>query len=262
MTQPFKFRYVNEIAGVFVLAAFVLLIVGIFLAGRAQGIFEPKFRLYIEFTTEDGSFGLQKGSDVRIRDAVAGTVASLIPSTNGILKATLVVKESFHPFVHVSSKAVVKKALIVTGDSYLDITSGNMNDPLLPDGSLIACIQDTQIIEQARHLIDDLRTNTIPVLKQFKVVLDELAPLVVQTKSTMREGEIVMRDNVPAVLMQAQDTLRSAQITLEALQRHWLLRKYVEPPDSSRMIPPSSISPWPGSGRLPEKQETGTGESE
>lgn len=249
MTQPFKFRYVNEIVGVFVLGAFVLLIAGIFLAGRAQGFFESKFRLAAEFTTEEGSFGLQKGADVRIRDAVAGTVAAIVPSSNGVLKATLVIKESFHPFVHVSSRAVVKKALIITGDAYVDITSGNMSDPLLPDGSLIACIRDTEIIEQARLLLDDLRTNTMPVLKQSKAVLDELAPLAVQTRHTMRAGENVLRDNVPAALRQAQDTLRSAQITLEALQRHWLLRKYVQPDDNSAIIPPDSIS-------LPESQAT------
>ena len=253
MTQPFKFRYVNEIVGVFVLGAFILLIVGIFLAGRAQGIFEQKFRLYTEFATEEGSFGLQKGSDVRIRDAVAGMVASIDPSSNGVLKATLVIKESFHPFVHTSSRALVKKALIVAGDSYIDIKSGNMGDPLMPDNSLIPCVKDTEIIEQARLLIDDLRTNTIPVLKQSKVVLDELAPLIVQTKRTMRQGENVLRDNVPAVLLQAQDTLRSAQITLEALQRTWLLRNYVEHSDNSPIISPSALD-------LPESRGTNTGE--
>jgi len=252
MSQPFKFRFVNEIVGVFVLGAMVLLVVGIFLAGRAQGFFESKFKLYAEFATEEGSFGLQKGSDVRIRDAVAGTIASITPSANGTLTATLVIKESFHPFVRVNSRATVKKALIITGDSYVDISSGSMSDPLMPAGSMIQCVKDTQIIEQATRLIDDLHTNTIPVLKQTKVVLDELAPLAVQAKNTLREGENVLRHNVPAVLLQAQDTLRSAQITLEALQRHWFLRSYVEPVDSSQIVSPAAIS-------LPESQVTNTG---
>lgn len=242
MTQPFKFRFVNEIAGIFVLSAIVLLAAAIFLAGRAQGFFESKFTLQAEFATEEGSFGLQKGSDIRIRDAVAGTVSSIVPSTNGILTATMVIKESFHPFVRTSSKAVVKKALIITGDAYVDILSGNMNDPVMPEGSMIKCVKDTQIIEQATRLIDDLHTNTIPILKQTKAVLDEVAPLAAQAKNTLREGENVLKHNVPSVLLQAQDTLRSAQTTLEALQRHWFLRKYVEPYDSSRILAPESIS--------------------
>lgn len=253
MNQPFKFRYVNEIAGVFVLGAIGLLIAVIFLAGRAQGFFEPKFTLYAEFTTEEGSFGLQKGSDVRIRDAVAGTVSSIVPAGSGALKATLVIKESFHPFVRLNSRAVVKKTLIVAGDSYIDISSGDLHSSLMPDNNPIQCIKDTQIIEQAEKLIDDLRTNTIPVLKQLKLVLDETAPLAVQARNTLRQGEVVLHDNVPGVLQQAQDTLRSAQITLEALQRHWLLRKYVEPSDSQSVIPPATI-------RLPERREPNPGE--
>jgi ABC-type transporter Mla subunit MlaD len=252
MSQPFKFRFVNEITGVFVLSAIALLIVTIFLAGRAQGFFESKFTLEAEFATEEGSFGLQKGSDIRIRDAVAGTVSSITPSTNGILTATMVIKESFHPFVRISSRAVVKKALIITGDAYVDILSGNMHDPIMPDGSMIKCVKDTQIIEQATRLIDDLHTNTIPLLKQTKVVLDEIAPLAAQAKSTLREGENVLKNNVPATLLQAQDTLRAAQVTLEALQRHWFLRKYVEPYDASQIVSPASIN-------LPDNEEPGTG---
>lgn len=255
MTQPFKFRFVNEIAGVFVLGAIIALIAGIFIAGRAQGFFESKFSLHAEFSTEAGSFGLQKGSDIRIRDAVAGTVASITPSSNGILTATMVIKESFHPFVRINSKAVVKKALIITGDSYVDISSGNMNEAIMPNGSMIQCVNDTQIIEQATRLIDDLHTNTIPLLKQTKVVLDEIAPLAAQAKSTLREGENVLRNNVPATLLQAQDTLRSAQVTLEALQRHWLLRKYVEPYNCNQVISPDSII-------LSNEQGLGTGEKQ
>lgn len=254
MSQPFKFRYVNEITGAFVLGALALLIAGIFLAGRAQGIFEPKFTLYTEFATEEGSFGVQKGADVRIRDYVAGTVAAIIPSSNGILTATLIIKESFHPFVRADSKALVKKALIITGDAYIDISSGNMRAPLMPDGSLIKCAKDTQIIEQATRLIEDLQTNTMPILRQLKVVLDETAPLAVQARVTLRQGETVLRENVPAVLTQAQDTLRAAQITLEALQRHWLLRNYVEPPDNTGPIAPATIN-------FPEKREPNPGES-
>jgi ABC-type transporter Mla subunit MlaD len=253
MNQPFKFRFVNEIVGVFVIGAIVLLIVGIFLAGRAQGFFESKFKLHIEFATEEGSFGLQKGSDVRIRDAVAGTVSSITPSSDGILTATLVIKESFHPFVRINSRAIVKRALIITGDAYIDISSGSMGDPIMPDGSKIKCIRDTQIIEQATRLIDDLHTNTIPILKQTKVVLDEIAPLAAQAKSSLREGENVLRNNLPSMLLQAQDTMRSAQVTLEAIQRHWLLRSYVEPADNSQIVSPASIV-------LPEKRESASGD--
>ena len=42
MAPPFKFRYVNEIAGFFVLVVVLLFAAGIVLAGRAQGWFEKE----------------------------------------------------------------------------------------------------------------------------------------------------------------------------------------------------------------------------
>ena len=60
--STFKFRFVNEIAGAFVLLAVAVLAAGIFLAGRAQGLFEPRFRLHTVFSAEEGTYGLTKGS--------------------------------------------------------------------------------------------------------------------------------------------------------------------------------------------------------
>lgn len=253
MSQPFKFRYVNEITGVFVLGAILLLIAAIFLAGRAQGIFEPKFTLHTEFTTTEGSFGLQKGAAVRIRGDTAGTVAAIKPSSDTTLTATLIIKESYRRYVRTDSKAFVKKALIITGDAYIDISSGSAAAPQIEDGSMITCLKDTEIIEQAEKLIANLETNTMPILKQLKVVLDETAPLAVQARATLRQGETVLRENVPAALTQAQDSMRAAQVTLEALQRHWLLRKYVEQPDNLGPIAPAAIN-------FPER-ESNPGES-
>lgn len=41
-TKPFKFRYVNELAGAFVLIAFLFIVGSIILAGQAQEWFVKK----------------------------------------------------------------------------------------------------------------------------------------------------------------------------------------------------------------------------
>jgi hypothetical protein len=60
MNKPFKFRYVNEIVGGFVLMVIAALIVGIILAGKAQEWFEPVYELRLSFP-EEGSLGPAKG---------------------------------------------------------------------------------------------------------------------------------------------------------------------------------------------------------
>ena len=92
MDKTFKFRFVNEITGVFVLLAIAVLIAGIFLAGRAQGLFEPKFRLHTVFQAEEGAYGLKKGSEVRSGETVAGSVIRINPTAEGTIETTFELK--------------------------------------------------------------------------------------------------------------------------------------------------------------------------
>jgi len=73
VSKPFKFRYVNELTGVFVIVIVALLVVGVLFAGRAQRWFEPVYELRIVFPPE-GTFGLQKGAEINILGTPVGTV--------------------------------------------------------------------------------------------------------------------------------------------------------------------------------------------
>ena len=242
MDKTFKFRFVNEITGVFVLLAIAVLIAGIFLAGRAQGLFEPKFRLHTVFPAEEGTYGLKKGSEVRIRDTAAGSVIRINPTTEGTIEATFELKASFHGFVRTNSVAVVKKTLIVAGDSFVDISIGNRQAPLMPDGSMIACTPDKDITKQALLVLDELRTKLLPTIDKVNAVLDELPALTVQTRKTLQASEVLLREDVPGLLIQAQDTMHSSQVLIEGLQRHWMVRKYIENPASGPLISPADMS--------------------
>ncbi len=241
MDKTFKFRFVNEITGVFVLLAIAVLIAGIFLAGRAQGLFEPKFRLHAVFQAEEGSYGLKKGAEVKIRDTVAGSVIRIAPTMEGTIEATFELKSTFHGFVRTNSVALVKKTLIVVGDSYVDISIGNRNFPIMPNGSMIACTMDKDITKQAMLVIEELRAQLRPTFDKVNAVLDELPALTTQTRKTLHESEILLHENVPGLLIQAQDTMRSSQVLIEGLQRHWLFRKYIANPENGPLISPADL---------------------
>lgn len=259
MNTAFKFRFVNEITGAFVLLAVIAMAAGIFFAGRAQGLFEPKFHLHTLFTTDEGSFGLKRGAEVRIRDTAAGSVIRLEPDDDGNIQATFEIKESFHGFVRTGSRAIVRKTLVVTGDAYVEITVGSRNDPLLPHDAMIECSKDTEIIEQATKLLDDLREQTIPTLEKLREFLESLPAVAAQTTNTLAAAETLLSQDAPALTKQAgdtlgaaeellrreapdlsrqmQDTLRETQNILDGLQRHWLLRKYMPPPADNLLLP-------------------------
>jgi len=100
MTQrPFKFRFASEIAGSFVLLALFLVLAGIVFAAHYQGWFEGTFTLKTKFTTEEGSYGLQEGSEVRVRNAVAGKVGKIRPTADGGMELTFEIQKRFRRFV-------------------------------------------------------------------------------------------------------------------------------------------------------------------
>lgn len=250
MDQPFKFRFVNEITGVFVLLCAAAMIVGVFLAGRAQGLFEPKLTLRTLLSAKEGSFGLREGTEVRILDTAAGTVKRVMPNASGQIEAVFVVKGSFHSFIRTSSKAVVKKKFAIAGDAYVEITAGDAKDPMLPDGGMIVCEKDTEIIGQIMKILEEAQQVAVESMQKVQMVLDELPWLTVQARQTMQQTEELMkntdsfvRNEAPTVAVQAQDTMRETQLLMEGLQRHWLLRKYVDEVQGEAGFSPSAVGP-------------------
>jgi len=145
--KPFKFRYVNRIAGVFLFVAFVILAVLVALAGKSQQWFAEVTRYRVELPAGSGgeegpagTLGIRPGSDVRVIGTQVGQVdrvelcagKDLVPieSFDEVdpedirIVAVLSVKGDFSHFVGPDSRAVLKFDLGGLGSSYFDITRG------------------------------------------------------------------------------------------------------------------------------------------
>jgi len=159
-TKPFKFRYVNEITGVFVLLIVALLIAGVILAGRAQGWFEAHSRLTLLFP-EEGSLGVQEGTRIFILQTPVGAVDRMIVQADGRMEAQARIKGDFyHWFVRQDSRAVVKKAFGVAGETYVEITRGR-GAPLPREGAKLTCINDVELIQLAQNILKQVSGATV-----------------------------------------------------------------------------------------------------
>ncbi|MBT3194353.1 MAG: hypothetical protein HN341_17545 [Verrucomicrobia bacterium] len=183
MKRDFKFRHVDEIAGTFVICALALLVLGVVLAGRAQGWFEGTFSLNVVFETAEGSFGLQEGAAVQVRSTVAGRVGKIMPTEGGLMGTTLILKERFHPFVTQDSVAKVKKKFGVAGDAYVEVERGK--GPIVEDGGTIACVKDEELMETAQKMLAELEESLLPMFEEFKNIVASAASIL----ASVEQGE-------------------------------------------------------------------------
>jgi len=196
MTKPFKFRYVNEIAGAFVLLVIGLFIVGIILTGRAQGWFERFQTISIVFPVE-GSAGLQKGAAVEMLGTPVGTVEKIYADKDDRMRGRVSIREDFYDkYVRKDSQVILRKTFVVAGDAYVEITRGKGDAPPdEPDKRVFTCEIGKELITTIQEIADELRES-------------KLAESILGTVVDVRESLL-------AVLEQAEVTL-AAHSTLAA----------------------------------------------
>lgn len=166
MSKPFKFRYVNEIVGGFVLAVLAILLVSIVLAGRAQGWFQPDFKLHVRFPP-DGSAGIKKGAEVEILGTQVGRVDEIRVADDGSMEGVLLIGSSFQRFVRADSEAILKKKFGVAGDAFVEITRGT---GAMIEGNMLPAParKDTEIVEMLQQMVKQIQQEVVPLIEQYR----------------------------------------------------------------------------------------------
>ncbi len=185
MPKPFKFRYVNEIVGGFVLLVVTLLVAGIIVAGHAQRWFERQHKVMVSFPAE-GSFGLQKGAEVRILETLVGSVDQITVADDGMMMGRLLVRGNFIHFVRADSKAIVKKKFGLAGDAYIEITKGT--GPELPDKAVLPCVKDTELVQIIQDVVQQVKDVTLPAIEQARKAMEEYTGLAADLRNP--EGDL------------------------------------------------------------------------
>jgi phospholipid/cholesterol/gamma-HCH transport system substrate-binding protein len=319
MQTHFKFRYVNELTGLFVLAVCALVIVGIIFSGHSQRWFSRKYAFHV-LLPEAGTSGLRRGDEVFILGVSAGLVDDVVVGDDGRMKAHVNIRRDFERFVRVDSTAYIKKAFAVAGDSFMEITRGT-GSPLPQVKPTIVCLPSEDSLGRMEKMLADLSAELIPVIKKFGggidkwdqlggnlqknqaqltgifTRLDHLAATVEEGKGTVgkllndsgladdaqtllnqanetmsqlqdivtnltaavqdvRSGTVRLPEiteamaneakDLPGLVNQTQTSMRELERLIEALQRHWLVRKYVDRSDGTSS-PRQTTNPQPKS---------------
>ncbi|HAS81359.1 MAG TPA: hypothetical protein DCS43_01455 [Verrucomicrobia bacterium] len=220
MNREFKFRHANEIAGVFVIGAAVLFVLGVIFAGRSQGWFEQRFTLMVVFDTIEGSFGLQEGAPVLVRNTTAGRVGPVLPTPDGLMGTTLVLKDRFRPFITTDSVAKIKKQFGVAGDSYVDIARGQ--GTIIQDGARITCIKDEELLETAQKMLTDVQASVLPILERVESIINSVASILEQVDKGdgvvgASISDATLRDDVKSIVSNMEVVSGQAETTIGAI---------------------------------------------
>jgi phospholipid/cholesterol/gamma-HCH transport system substrate-binding protein len=180
MAKPIRFRHVNEAAGIFVLATLAVLVIVVVMAGHSQRWFQPVRRLTIVLP-EEGSLGLRPGTEVFILGVSVGSVEDISPDAEGHMRADVTIRRDYSQFLHVDSKAVIRKTFGVAGDAYVEISRGS-GAALPATGAVIHSSSDRAPTEMFGELLVQVRDEWIPTLRTAQAAMEEYRKVAVDLR--------------------------------------------------------------------------------
>lgn len=191
-SQPFKFRYINRIAGSFIFLAAIILVVVAALAAKSQQWFAETTEYRVEMPggrlgeTGGGTLGIKSGSDVRVIGNQVGHVKrielcrgdDLVPinsfdevDPNDIrIVGVLQVKGDFAKFIGPDSKVILKYDLGGLGAAYFDVSRGSKPFPPSPDQEprFLPFAQEADTKEEVFQIVKRIEDELIPAIKSFR----------------------------------------------------------------------------------------------
>ena len=314
MEKRFKFRHVNELTGLFVLAVFALVVAGVIFSGYSQRWFARKYAFDV-LLPESGAFGLRRGDEVFISGVSVGSVDNILVGQDRRMKAHVKIRGDFEPFVRMDSTAGVKKVFGMAGDSFIEITRGQ-GQPLPAHHAEIVCLSAEELPAKMERMLEELRGELMPVVKKAgatfdawtklggdlqktqvelnglvaqldhlatgleqgkgtvgklitdTALTDEAQKLLARANDAMSEWQSVMTNlhatvkqvqngtarlpeiteavadearHLPGLVQQTRTAMREMERLVEALERHWLLRKYVNKTNPPSLRPLSEV---------------------
>jgi len=173
--------------GLFVVVAVVILVLTIFLVGKAQvfgrrsGTYQTKLKF---------AGGVESGTVVRFAGIKAGSVSAvqIDPSDNSQVLLSLEIK----PDTPVKTDSMVSlQTLGLLGDFYVEVTPGSKQAALSPPGSMLKS-KEAVLMSELFDQINDLSKDSKGLIANLNAKLDLLSD---QTGSTLNNLNSVLNDS-------------------------------------------------------------------
>ena len=163
----------DAIVGVVVALAVFIFAVAVFSIGSEQRLWSRKAAYKIRLPNTGG---LQIGAPVRLAGVQVGTVTDIqiSPDPNRAeIDITLKVDATVEPRIRADTQASLKVLSLLSGDKYLELTTGSPGEPLLPPGSYVG-VPEAMGFEELQALGATIADDLKEITSSLKVILDQL----------------------------------------------------------------------------------------
>lgn len=198
--------------GFVVALALAALMAFIFFIGSEKRIFARKATYQIEL---ESVTGLAQGNPVQLSGVTIGSVRDIwLPRdpTSDLVEIEINVDRKFANRIRMDSRARVRKLGLIAADSYIDITPGSPDQPVLPPGSIIPSSKPTDVdalISSGEDLVD----NFVQISYSLKNVLQRIdaGEGLIGELTTAPESKVRITDTVVRTLDRADEVLLQIQ---------------------------------------------------
>lgn len=207
MPQREQVSWAQLRVGVLVVAALVILGLGIFFISGQIGFIGSSYNLKAYFP---GAEGLREGAQVRLAGIPAGNVEKLgispFPDPQRAVEVILRIDKSYQREIHGDSVATIETAGLL-GESYVDITRGDPKEAALANGDVVTSHAEADIKEVVQ--------NTNAVITNLRGLSEKLNDITQQIQGG--KGSIAKLINDPGFYNHLNQTTASAQKLLDRM---------------------------------------------
>lgn len=159
--------------GILVTLGAVVLMAFLFFIGSEQRLFTRKYDYKVRL---DSVSGLAEGNPVEVSGVTVGTVRDITLSRNPKVRTvdiTIAVEKKYADLIREDSRVRLKKLGLIAADTYIDITPGSPDQPVLEPGSVIPAQRATNVdalISSGEDLVD----NFVQISYSLKNILQRV----------------------------------------------------------------------------------------
>lgn len=166
MAERPSFRYVNELAGSFILLAGLMVIVVMVQAGRIHDWWRPGQRLVVRLP-EAGSFGLTEGADVFVLGTKVGEVGAITILPTARMQAEVKIQRKFAPFIRSDAAAIIRQRFGLASDAYLEIATGT-GPPLHGAPHVMQAEAESAPMETIQLAVEEIHGEMMQVMREVR----------------------------------------------------------------------------------------------